>query len=101
MSERVLVFGMSGPTLDFVRARSDVSGTKVGAMCFCIGGHMTYLQACQTDVAAEASYYGGGTAAPEGPGGRPSTGTRTSKLHRRIQRHFRRRDLGISPVSSR
>jgi carboxymethylenebutenolidase len=53
---------------------------KLGAMGFCIGGHMTYLTACETDVAAAASFYGGGIAAPKGPGGRPSTLSRTPKL---------------------
>jgi carboxymethylenebutenolidase len=53
---------------------------KVGAMGFCIGGHMTYLTACETDVAAAASFYGGGIAAPQGPGGKASTVGRTPKL---------------------
>jgi carboxymethylenebutenolidase len=53
---------------------------KVGTMGFCIGGHMTYLTACETDVAAAASFYGGGIAAPQGPGGKASTLSRTSKL---------------------
>jgi len=53
---------------------------KLGAMGFCIGGHMTYLTACETDVAAAASFYGGGIAAPKGPGGKPSTVSRTPKL---------------------
>ena len=53
---------------------------KIGAMGFCIGGHMTYLTACETDVAAAASFYGGGIAAPKGPGGKPSTLSRTPKL---------------------
>lgn len=53
---------------------------KLGAMGFCIGGHMTYLTACETDVAAAASFYGGGIAAPKGPGGKSSTLSRTPKL---------------------
>ena len=53
---------------------------KLGAMGFCIGGHMTYLTACETDVAAAASFYGGGIAAPKGPGGKPSPISRTPKL---------------------
>ena len=53
---------------------------KIGAMGFCIGGHMTYLTACETGVAAAASFYGGGIAAPKGPGGKPSTVSRTPKL---------------------
>lgn len=62
-----------------LRGRSDVGG-KVGAMGFCIGGHMTYLTACETDVDAAASFYGGGIAAPEGPGGGPGTLSRTAKI---------------------
>jgi carboxymethylenebutenolidase len=66
-----------------LRARSDV-GDKVGAMGFCIGGHMTYLAACETDVNAAASFYGGGIAAPQGPGGQEPTLGRTSKIGGRI-----------------
>jgi carboxymethylenebutenolidase len=52
--------------VDYLRGRDDVRGDRIGAMGFCIGGHMTYLTACETDVAAAASFYGGGIAAPEG-----------------------------------
>jgi carboxymethylenebutenolidase len=62
-----------------VRAQPGCTG-KVGAMGFCIGGHMTYLTACETDVAAAASFYGGGIAAPKGPGGKPAPISRTGKL---------------------
>ena len=74
--------------LRYLRARPDATG-KVGAMGFCIGGHMTYLTACETDVAAAASFYGGGIAAPQGPGGKPSTVGRT------------REDQGQDPVPVR
>jgi carboxymethylenebutenolidase len=53
---------------------------KLGAMGFCIGGHMTYLTACETDVAAAASFYGGGIAAPKGPGEKDAPIARTPKL---------------------
>ncbi len=69
--------------LAFLRDRSDVTG-KIGAMGFCIGGHMTYLTACETDVAAAASFYGGGIAAPAGPGGKDSTVSRSAKITGRI-----------------
>ena len=64
-------------TLAYLRGRSDVRADRIGAMGFCIGGHMTYLTACATDVQASASFYGGGIAAPQGPGGGPSTLSRT------------------------
>ncbi len=67
-------------TLTYLRGRGDVNGDKIGVMGFCIGGHMTYLTACETDVAAAASFYGGGISAPEGPGGQASTVSRTAGI---------------------
>ncbi|MDD9828202.1 MAG: dienelactone hydrolase family protein [Deltaproteobacteria bacterium] len=69
--------------LAFLRGRPGVAH-KVGAMGFCIGGHMAYLTACETDVAATASFYGGGIAAPQGPGGKDSTVGRSGKIAGRI-----------------
>jgi carboxymethylenebutenolidase len=68
----------------WLRGRKDVRGDRIGAMGFCIGGHMTYLTACETDVRAAASFYGGGIAAPQGPGGQPATIGRTAKIGGRI-----------------
>ena len=68
----------------FLRGRDDVAGDRLGCMGFCIGGHMTYLTACETDVKAAASFYGGGIPAPKGPGGAASTIGRTSKIGGRI-----------------
>jgi carboxymethylenebutenolidase len=84
----------SRAALAALRARKDVSG-KVGAMGFCIGGHMTYLTACETDVAAAASFYGGGIAAPQGPGGAPSTVSRTSKIQGKLLALFGEKDALI------
>ncbi len=64
----------------FLRARSDVRGDRIGAMGFCIGGHMAYLVACETDVRATASFYGGGIAAAQGPGGGTPTLDRSAKI---------------------
>lgn len=77
-----------------LRGRSDTTD-KVGVMGFCIGGHMTYLTACETDVAAAASFYGGGIAAPQGPGGKASTLSRTGKIRGRILCLFGGQDLLI------
>jgi carboxymethylenebutenolidase len=70
--------------LEYLRDRAFVDGEKLGCMGFCIGGHMTYLTACETDVTAAASFYGGGIAAPEGMGGKESTISRTGKITGKI-----------------
>jgi carboxymethylenebutenolidase len=79
----------------YLRGREDVRGDRIGAMGFCIGGHMTYLTACETDVSAAASFYGGGIAGPEGPGGAPATLTRTSGIRGRILCLFGEQDALI------
>ena len=45
---------------------------------------MTWLAACELDLRAAASFYGGGIAAPQGPGGQAPTLGRTPKLRGRI-----------------
>lgn len=80
--------------LAFLRARPDTTA-KAGVMGFCIGGHMTYLTAAETDVAAAASFYGGGIAAPQGPGGQPSPIHRTNKIKGRILCFFGGKDAMI------
>ena len=67
----------------FLRKQPNTTG-KAGAMGFCIGGHMTYLTACETEIAAAASFYGGGIAAPKGPGGKASTLSRTPKIRGKL-----------------
>ena len=74
----------SRAALAYLRGRRDVRGDRIGAMGFCIGGHMTYLQACETGVTAAASFYGGGIAGREGPGGQASTIGRTASISGRI-----------------
>jgi len=80
--------------VSYLSGRDDTTD-KIGAMGFCIGGHMTYLTACETDVAAAASYYGGGIAAPEGPGGGPGTLTRTGKISGQLNCYFGGKDALI------
>jgi carboxymethylenebutenolidase len=81
--------------LTFLRARSDVAQDRIGAMGFCIGGHMTFLTACETDVRAAASYYGGGIAAPQAMGGKPSLLSRAGKIRGRITCYFGAKDAMI------
>jgi carboxymethylenebutenolidase len=82
----------------WLRQQPTVRGDRIGAMGFCIGGHMTYLTACETDVRAAASFYGGGIAAPAGPGGAPSTISRTPKIPGKILCLFGGKDAHI-PLS--
>jgi carboxymethylenebutenolidase len=78
--------------LSFLKRQNYVRGDKLGAMGFCIGGHVTYLTACETDVKAAASFYGGGIAKEQGLGGQASTIGRTSKIQGKILCLFGEKD---------
>jgi carboxymethylenebutenolidase len=78
--------------LSFLKRQNFVKGDKLGAMGFCIGGHITYLTACETDVKAAASFYGGGIAKEQGLGGQASTVGRTSKIGGKILCLFGEKD---------
>jgi len=80
----------------YLEGRADVVGGRIGATGFCIGGHMAYLTACETGVNATASFYGGGIAAPQGPGGGTSTLSRTPQISGRIHAYFGGQDSMIS-----
>jgi carboxymethylenebutenolidase len=82
-------------SIAFLRATDGVKGESIGAMGFCIGGHMTYLTACETDIKAAAAYYGGGIAAASGPGGGPSTVSRSGKIHGKMICYFGGKDAMI------
>ena len=82
-------------TLSFLKRQNFVKGDKIGAMGFCVGGHVTYLTACETEVKAAASFYGGGIARDQGFGGAPSTIGRTSKIKGRILCLFGDKDASI------
>ena len=85
----------SRAAFDFLRARSDVRADRIGACGFCIGGHMTYLAACENDIQAAASFYGGGIAGPKGLGGGASTLSRTPGIKGRMLGLFGGKDLLI------
>jgi carboxymethylenebutenolidase len=80
-----------------LRAQPGCTG-KLGAMGFCIGGQMTYLTACETDVAAAASFDGGGIAAAKGPGGKDAPIARTPKLSGKLLCLFGGKDPLIPPA---
>jgi carboxymethylenebutenolidase len=79
----------------YLRERPEARGRKIGAMGFCMGGHLAYLTACETDVSAAASFYGGGIAAPQGFGGGASTVSRTPGIRGRVLALFGGRDAMI------
>jgi len=83
--------------ISWLRTRADIQSDRIGAIGFCIGGHMAYLSACETAVSCVASFYGGGIAAPEGPGGAESTIGRTHKIKGRILCLFGANDGYIPP----
>jgi carboxymethylenebutenolidase len=84
--------------MNALERRPDVKGKGIGAMGFCFGGHVTYRAACELPIAAAASFYGGGIAAPAAPGRGPSTIERTPGIRGRILCLFGEKD-GYIPQS--
>ncbi len=84
--------------LSFLKRQNFVKGDKLGAIGFCVGGYITYLTACETEIKAAASFYGGGIAKEQGFGGAPSTVGRTGKIAGRILCLFGDKDASI-PMS--
>lgn len=70
--------------MSFLKRQNFARGDTIGAMGFCVGGHVTYLTACELGIKAAASFYGGGIAGAQGFGGQPSTIGRTSKIGGKI-----------------
>lgn len=44
--------------MSFLKRKNFVKGDKIGARGFCVGGHVTYLTAYETEVKAAASFCG-------------------------------------------
>lgn len=86
-------------SLSFLRARPDVITDRIGCMGFCIGGHVAYLTACETDVAASVAFYGGGIATFR-PGGGVPTVSLSTNIRGEILCLFGGKDAGI-PKSQR
>ena len=84
--------------ISFLKRQNFVVGNRLGAMGFCVGGHMTYLAACETDLRAAASFYGGGIAGERGFGGQASTIDRTGQIDGRMLCLFGGQDAHI-PMS--
>jgi carboxymethylenebutenolidase len=83
--------------LAFAKTKKEANTAKLGAMGFCIGGHMTYLAAATRPIAAAASFYGGGIATFAPPGGdKKKTIDRTGDIKGKIICFFGKEDPMIS-----
>jgi carboxymethylenebutenolidase len=81
--------------LDYLKTRKEANTAKLGAMGFCIGGHVAYLTAATRPVAATASFYGGGIAT-FAPGGGKKTIDRTGDIKGKVLCLFGKEDTMIS-----
>lgn len=77
-----------------LRRRSDVRADRIGAIGFCIGGHVAYLVAATGALAATASFYGAGIAT-RGLGEPAPTVTHTSSIKGKIALFFGEKDSAI------
>lgn len=83
-------------TIAYLRSRPEADITRLGAIGFCVGGHVAYLCAATQSVKATASFYGGGIAT-FGPGGSQPTVQRTAGITGKILCLFGQLDSAIPP----
>lgn len=81
--------------MSFLKRKNYVRADRIGAMGFCVGGHVAYLTACETEIKAVASFYGGGIAGPQSFGGQASTLGRTRGISGRVLCLFGEKDAYI------
>jgi carboxymethylenebutenolidase len=82
-------------TIAYLKTRPEANTQKLGAIGFCIGGHIAYLAAATQPIAATASFYGGGIAT-FGPGGQKKTVDRSGDIKGKILCLFGKDDPMIS-----
>jgi carboxymethylenebutenolidase len=80
--------------LAWLRGRDDVRGDRIGAIGFCIGGHITYLAASTGETQAAASFYGAAIAT-YGLGAPSPTVSRTDGIRGKIMCFFGAEDGSI------
>ncbi len=83
-------------TIAYLKTRKEVNAGKLGAIGFCIGGHVAYFAAATQPIAATASFYGGGIAVFAPGGGKPTV-ERTKEIKGRILCLFGKDDPMIPP----
>ena len=82
-------------TVAYVKTRKEADTTKLGAIGFCIGGHIAYYAAATLPITVTASFYGGGIAT-FGPGGTTPTVERSGDIKGRITCFFGADDTYIT-----
>ena len=83
-------------TLGYLKNHSQVNGSRLGIVGFCMGGRLVYLMsAASPDLKAGVMFYGSGTMMPFGDG--PSPFDRTREISCPIQGHFGAQDKNPSP----
>jgi carboxymethylenebutenolidase len=96
LKEKNTIEGDLRATIDYLGTRPDVRADRIGAMGFCIGGHMAFFAAAKLPIRATASFYGAGIAA-FAPGGGPPTVTLAPQIGGRIICFFGAADPSIPP----
>jgi carboxymethylenebutenolidase len=86
-------------TIAYVKTRKEANPAKLGAIGFCIGGHVAYYAAATQPILATASFYGGGVAT-FGPGNTRPTVERSGDIKGKIVCFFGGQDQHI-PATSR
>jgi len=74
-----------------LKTKKEANTAKLGAMGFCIGGHVAYRTAAERPIAATASFYGGGIAT-FAPGGGKKTIDCTGNIKGKILCFFGKED---------
>lgn len=81
---------------DYLKNLPQVKGESFGTIGFCFGGHVAYLGATLSDIAATASFYGAGITTMT-PGGEEPTVTKTPEIKSTIYTFFGDEDNSIPP----
>ena len=82
-------------TIAYLKTRPEADTAKLGAIGFCIGGHIAYFASATQPITATASFYGGGIAT-FGPGGAQKTVERSQDIKGKILCLFGKQDPSIS-----
>ena len=84
-----------GAAIDWLKARDEVRGEKIGTIGFCMGGTLTLDLAVRGDVAATVSYYGFPARGGDSPKAPPKPLDLAAHMRGRILGHWGDQDTGV------